>query len=172
MRRGLDEDVSVGLYTNHAGARFSLNACWLKPVQIYYLGFLSQAMQMRPFSARPTMHPPSMLSAPPNTVRVSNIPAFVDQGELSRVFAPCPGLLAARLLGGGSALVSFQDPASASSCKNLYDRWAGWGAPLVCELLDAPAPSMGAGAKRPREEDQYAGPSAAGFNLYGETPLL
>lgn len=112
---------------------------------------------MRPLQARPN-------NTAPTIVRVANLPHFVDQNELARVFAPSPGLINARLLGGGIAHVSFVDPTSALNCKSLYHNWQGWGPALACEILPSEA-GAGGGAKRGRDPDEPVYPNQFGACL-------
>eukprot|EP00983_Pelagomonas_calceolata_P015060 478600-Pelagomonas_calceolata.AAC.7 len=110
-----------------------------------------------------------------SVVVVRNLPQFVDNAELSRVFAPSPGLLGAQLLGNGVAHVKFQDPETALQCKNLYHAWNGWGPALHCEVLPNSANVVeggaggGGGVKRSREDPDPQGFSVAAGAAGGYT---
>ena len=135
---------------------------------------------------RPQFAPGGNTAPPSRTVSVKNLPPFVDQNELTRVFAPSPGLLNARLLGSGTAHVLFQDVQSAVNCRNLYHNWNGWGSALACDILGAEAAAVppgvgsagaGGGTKRPREYQEASEAAAVaaatggggGYGSYGES---
>jgi len=111
------------------------------------------------------------------TVKVQNLPPFVDGAELQRVFQPSPGLIQTQLLGPaapGQALIHFSDAMTATNCKSLYHGWCGWGPALACEVIASGEPGglpggAGPGSKRMREDEPAASSAPMrGFNPFGE----
>lgn len=94
-------------------------------------------------------------------LRITNVPPFVDERELARVFEPSPGVVpgGARLAGGGVGFVSYADLTTARSALDVYNGWAGWGAPLAIALEGGPPP--------PKDNDVYE-QQGGGYAAYGE----